>query len=140
MHYTEPIVTELDAARLSRLLGRSPAARGPRSPHCPFPELDDKLEIAAIVASRKVAADVVTMNSTVRLREVDQRSAGEVTLVYPADATSPTRISVLSPLGQALLGTRVGAVFSLTLPGGEERNYAVEALTYQPEAAGHYDV
>lgn len=140
MDHTEPIVTELDAVRLARLLGRSPASRGPRSPTCPFPELDDKLEIAQVVSGREVAPDVVTMNSVVRVRELPDGQPHDLTLVYPADATQPGRISVVSPLGRALLGTRAGSQFTLTLPDGTQNTWRVEAVVYQPEAAGHYDV
>ena len=61
-------------------------------------------------------------------------------LVFPQDADlAQGKISVLAPIGTAMLGYRVGDVFSWQVPSGERR-IKVEAILYQPEAAGDYDL
>jgi regulator of nucleoside diphosphate kinase len=81
------------------------------------------------------------MNSTVVL---EARPSGEqttLTLVYPKDADSgQSRVSVLSPMGRALLGARVGDSIRVVVPAYGERQFVVAALTFQPEANGRFDL
>lgn len=97
--------------------------------------LQAELDRAEIVASAKVPPVVVTMNSRVVLRD-EAGNTREVTLVYPWEADADAgKISVLAPLGRALLGARVGdRVDVFTQRGG--RAWVVESIPYQPEAAG----
>lgn len=89
-----------------------------------------------ILDARDVPGDVVTMRSTVRLKEAPDGKQAEYTLVYPGEgAPDLGELSVLSPLGAALLGHRVGDTFEAELPKGPSQ-YQVEAILYQPEAAG----
>ena len=77
--------------------------------------------------------------STVSFREEASGSEHRVTVVYPQEmSVGHRRISVLSPVGRALLGQRVGHVALVTLPDGSTRELRVVALHYQPEAAGHF--
>ncbi len=104
------------------------------------PDLDalrEELERAEIVEPADVPANVVTMNSRVRFVDESTKKESEVTLVFPnqADADS-RRISVLAPIGSALLGLAVGATIDWPLPGSRTRKLRVVAVTYQPEAAG----
>ncbi len=134
----EVFVTELDAARLERLLGHGKPQVASREGGRP---LNERLETARIVAGRQVAPDVVTMNSVLRLLDVASGEESEVRLVYPADlAAGPQRVSVLSPLGQVLLGARSGEAVAAALPGGGYREYRVLQLVFQPEAAGIFDL
>lgn len=139
MSNNEIVVTELDAARLERLLdGESPR---PAERSEGAKRLDERLDVARIVAGRQVATDVVTMNSVVRLRDEQGGEMTEVRLVYPADiAGGGQRVSVLSPLGLVLLGAHEGERLAAALPGGGYRHYRVEALVFQPEAAGILDM
>jgi regulator of nucleoside diphosphate kinase len=81
------------------------------------------------------------MNSTVIL---ESRPSGErttLTLVYPKDVDpSQSRVSVMSPVGRALLGARVGDVLKVLVPGYGQRELGVVDLTYQPEANGRFDL
>ncbi len=87
-----------------------------------------------------VPADVITMNSQVRLRDSDADREAVYTLVFPHQANAAEgRISVLAPLGAALFGARVGDSVAVTTPGGA-RLLVVQELVYQPEAAGRYDL
>jgi regulator of nucleoside diphosphate kinase len=79
------------------------------------------------------------MNSTVRLRDLDTGDMETYTLVYPAEADVDEQlISVLAPIGTAILGYRVGDVIKWPVPGGFVR-LRVEKILYQPERAGARD-
>jgi regulator of nucleoside diphosphate kinase len=78
--------------------------------------------------------DVVTLHSTVRIRDLDTGRSVVYTVVFPTEAdTAQRRISVLAPIGTALIGYRVGDVIEWATPGGERR-LRVEAALFQPEA------
>lgn len=95
-----------------------------------------QLEHAEVVASAEIPADVVTMNSQVRVRDLGSGKVTVYTLVFPRDADfSRNRISILAPIGTALLGLRVGDVIEWKVPAGTRR-LKVESVLYQPEAAG----
>ena len=130
-------ITEKDMERLRKLM---PDTR--RSPGIPahLKDLAGELDRAETIASRKVPSDVITMNSRVQLVDLESGEAMEYTLVFPQDADlAQGKISVLAPIGTAMLGYRVGDVFSWQVPSGERR-IKVEAILYQPEAAGDYDL
>ena len=80
--------------------------------------------------------DVVTMHSTVRVRDVDSGTSMVYTLVFPVEADiEQQRISVLAPIGTALLGFRTADIFEWKTPGGTRR-LQIEEVLLQPEAAG----
>lgn len=100
--------------------------------------LRDEIERAMIVPARQVDADLVTMNSHLRVRDLDTGTLERLTLVYHGDADLfNARLSVLSPLGAELLGQCVGDEIAWEVPGGSRR-IVVERILYQPEAAGHF--
>lgn len=117
-------LTELDHARLTSLYGR------------PLPE---ELGAAHLVPSREIAPDIVTMYSQMDVLFLHSGQRHKLTLCYPRDA-EPARgwVSVLSPIGEALLGLRVGDLAHWQLPHGEERCAEVVAILFQPEASGDY--
>jgi regulator of nucleoside diphosphate kinase len=79
------------------------------------------------------------MNSRVQYEDVKTHEQGTVTIVYPADADAVSgRISVLSPVGAALLGEAEGSEVELPLPHGQTRRIRIESVLYQPEAEGDY--
>ena len=85
-----------------------------------------------------IPPDVVTMNSRLRLLDLDSGKEMLFTLVFPSDADSDQgRISILAPLGTAVLGFRRGDTFEWRMPG-RVRRLRVEEVLYQPEAAGDY--
>lgn len=127
----ERTLTELDHVRLTGLLRRAPAATG--SP------LDDWLDGADLVPSREVAPDVVTMYSQVLLADALTGARRTLTLVYPADAEPEAGfVSVLSPVGAALLGRRVGTSATWVTPDGRRHAAEIVAVLFQPEASGDY--
>lgn len=132
--YHPPIrVTDKDLERLSALLDRveTPEAQS----------LAEELSRAVVVDQKEIPRDVVTMNSKVRFVDTKTHEELEITLVYPEDANaSENRISILAPVGMALLGLRSGQKIHWPLPGGRVRNLMVTAVIYQPEAEGCWDL
>ena len=98
--------------------------------------LNSELGRAKIVDSRDVPPTVVTMNTRLRFLDLDDGSQTEVTLVFPAQANiDEGKISVLSPIGTALLGYAKGDKIEWMVPAGARR-IQIEDILYQPESAG----
>lgn len=127
-------ISRLDLGRLKRLLA-NPMVRGSDAADA----LDDELERAAVVDPTALPPTVVSMNSRVRLRERRTSRELELTLVYPDDV-GPDRVSVLAPVGSALLGLAVGQDIEWPLPGGRVAELTVLEILYQPEAMGDLDL
>ena len=122
-----------------RLLDLTPGVKGV-SPmdDSNLDELRKEIERARIVAEEKIEGNIITMNSTFRVRLLDSGEVRLYTLVFPEDADFATgKISVLSPLGTALIGYQEGDVVEWVAPAGTKK-LTVEKVLYQPEAAGHY--
>jgi regulator of nucleoside diphosphate kinase len=103
-------------------------------------DLEGYLARTATVPATSVDADTVTMNSKVRLRDIDSGTFQVVTLVYEADADLfGEKLSVLTGLGASLLGSRVGDVVEWKTRRGPRR-VTVERILFQPEAAGEFDL
>lgn len=134
MHNAEIIVTRHDLHRLDGLLKAVSTAYRTDQEH--LAKLKNELSRARIVDPKRVPGDVVTMNSRVRFRDLEEERDHVFSLVFPADAdTSQNRLSILAPVGAALLGYRVGDVVEWPVPSGTKR-LRIEELVYQPEAAG----
>jgi regulator of nucleoside diphosphate kinase len=113
------LVAEDDARRLSFLLHDR---NGPAHDAAHLRELRAELERAIIVKSQEIPADVVTLYRVASVLDVGDGRRREFTLVYPHDADpSKGRISVLAPLGTALLGYREGDEVEWLMPGGLRR-------------------
>ncbi len=103
-------------------------------------ELIAELQRAEIVASDEVPDDVVTMNSTVVLRDLETDEVETYTLVYPNHADiARNRLSVLAPVGTAILGYHVGDVIRWRVPSGVRR-LRVDEVLFQPERAGAFNL
>lgn len=121
-------LTELDHARLAKLNGGHPPA-----------VLRELLDCADLLPSPEIQPDIVTLRSQVRVREDETGEHSTLTLCYPHEAQPQAGlISVLSPIGMALLGRRAGARITWTLPNGQERAMTLESVLFQPEASGDY--
>jgi regulator of nucleoside diphosphate kinase len=97
--------------------------------------LESELDRARVVAPEAVPADVITMNSRAELLDLDTGERMEFTLVFPSGANiDEGKISVLAPLGTAMLGYRAGDEFEWTVPYGLRR-LKVTSVQFQPEAA-----
>jgi regulator of nucleoside diphosphate kinase len=134
MTHRKIIVTEADLCRLERLLASEFAAAIGSSKY--LNDLRAELERAEIVPVEEVPEDVVTMNSTVVLRDLDTDEVEKFTLVYPQKASiANNRVSILAPVGTAILGYRVGDVVRWPVPSGMRR-LRIEEVVYQPERVG----
>lgn len=127
-------ITDRDRSRLGFLLNcEDTAAFGNAMSRW---ELEAKVEEATAVPAGRVPAQLVTMNSTIVLVDLETGERARRTLVYPEDREFiPHSVGVLQPLGCSLLGRSVGEVIELREPGGVRR-FLVESMLYQPEAAG----
>jgi regulator of nucleoside diphosphate kinase len=126
------VLSSFDHDRIERLLAKV----GPR------PDLDalrEEIERADIVEPAAVPPTLVTMNSVVRFVDVESGKESEIKLVFPGHADGSDRVSVLAPVGSALLGLSEGDEIDWPLPQGRKRRLRVLAVTYQPEAAGDPD-
>ena len=134
----EIVITNLDKARLMNILNSPTIQEGPDRER--LAELRAELERAVIVEPGDVPADVVTMNSKVKVRDMASGELNEYILVYPhqADITKKM-ISILAPVGTALLGYRAGDVIEWKVPAGT-RVLKVVSVLYQPESAGDFNL
>jgi regulator of nucleoside diphosphate kinase len=114
------VVAEADARRLRGLLAARRQSTAHDAEH--LRQLELELERAVLVSAHAVPAEVVTMESAVSVLDLASGESHDYTLVYPAEADPAVgRISVLAPLGTALLGYREGDEFEWKMPGGVRR-------------------
>lgn len=129
-------ITQFDLDRLTRIIDAY-------SPQNDFDQdnmdrLVDDLERATIVDPKDIPANVVTMNSKLYLRDIDTRKEMTFTLVFPQEAdVAQQKISVLAPVGSAVLGYKIGDTIEWKVPARIKR-LTIESVMYQPEAAGNY--
>ena len=129
-------ITEYDLKRLRELIEE--ARRIDRRGNEYLDSLVTELSRGKVVAPTEVPPDVVTMNSKVSLMDLDTHEEMVYILVFPQDADrTQSKISVLAPIGTAMLGYRVGDVFEWQVPDGIRR-LQVKQILYQPEASGDY--
>ena len=99
-------------------------------------DLRVELERALVLDPSRLSPSVVTMHAAVRVRDLESGRRQELTLVSPSEANVSTgRISVLAPLGTALLGYREGDVVERVMPGGLRR-LLIEEVRQQPATDG----
>lgn len=129
-------ITEFDLTRLRDVLKARLNAKVRDRSH--LESLEHELDRAHVVDPSAIPHDVVTMNSQVRIEDVDTGMENTYTLVFPSDANIAERkISVLAPIGTALLGCRAGGTVDWPVPAGT-RTVRIQEVLYQPEAAGDY--
>lgn len=127
-------VTRPDLQRLEQLLDSldefGPGAQA----------LQTELDRAEVVGQLQIPDSVVTMNSRVHCREEVSGKDYHLTLVYPQDAGGEGTVSILAPVGSALLGLSVGQHIDWPAPGGKQLKLNLLAVEYQPEASGDYSL
>jgi regulator of nucleoside diphosphate kinase len=134
----EAIVTNADKQRVTERIRR---ARGAWSTYAPLLDwFRSGLEEVEPVPPTEVPEDVITMNSRFAVMNLKSGETIAYTLVYPEDESLERgKLCVLSPMGMALLGARVGDIVHWTGAGGPG-SAEVLRLLYQPEAAGDHDL
>ncbi len=127
------ILSSLDVERLEKLLDALPRGTIPGQA-----ELRAELDRGDVVAPKDVPPNVVTMNSTVRF-VFESGKEFSMTLVYPEHVGGDaSRISILAPVGSALLGMTVGEHIEWPRPGGGQMKLTVKEVLWQPERAGEF--
>lgn len=125
------VLTELDHVRLSKLLNHPGMAFAA--------ELTAVLDNAELISSYDVPPGLITMNSRVLMVEQPQGEQRILTLCYPPDADLQAGcISVLSPVGTALLGLKEGQLTCWTAPNGVQISAKILKVVFQPEESGDY--
>lgn len=100
--------------------------------------LEAELNRAQIVPPQEAPPDLVTMHSKTRILDLEDQEEMVFTLAFPEEAAvEEGKLSILSPLGTAILGYRAGDTFTWELPQGA-RQFKILEVVYQPEANGHY--
>ena len=128
------VVSTRDMARLEALLDSPALSRHPAAV-----ALAQDLERAQVLPPEEIPEGIVTMHSRVDCEDELHNEKHSLTLVYPHEADfDKGRVSILAPVGSALLGLSVGQTIDWTAPGGRQLRLRVTAVHYQPEAAGDF--
>ncbi|HLV60748.1 MAG TPA: nucleoside diphosphate kinase regulator [Fredinandcohnia sp.] len=126
-------ISTKDMERIQSLLDSTVSVRNREA----LENLEAELDAAIVVKPEEIPRNVVTMGSRVRFRDEETNQTHEVTLVYPRDADPQSnKISILAPIGAALIGLKVGERIDWPLPNGRRRRLVLEEILYQPEADG----
>ena len=129
-------ITKFDLERLEDLL--AVAGEFSYRDRGDLKELESELQNGQLLDSKEVSPNVVTMNSRVELVDVDTNDEMVFTLVFPKDADIDAgKLSVLSPIGTAILGYSAGDIVEWRVPA-RIRRIKIDKVLYQPEAAGDY--
>lgn len=131
-------VTELDYNRLNGLIDRTRERNSVDREY--LNKLEAELDRAEIVDPKDIPSDVITMRSKVRLKDLVSGQSATYSLVFPAEANfADGKISVLAPIGTAILGYRTGDTIEWPVPSGL-RQLQIEEILYQPESAGDHEL
>ncbi|RPI04798.1 MAG: nucleoside diphosphate kinase regulator [Ignavibacteriae bacterium] len=127
-------ITDSDHKRLTALLGSQNMQNGTHKEF--LNNLRRELDRARVVPSEDIPEDVVTMHSQAILTDLNTGEKVECTLVFPGNADfDKNKISILAPVGTAIIGCRVKDIIDFEVPAGRTR-LRIERILYQPEAAG----
>jgi regulator of nucleoside diphosphate kinase len=130
-------LTQQDSQRLRDYLQKHPASSG-SSDAAYVQDLQAELERAQILKVEEMPGDVVTLHSKVKLVDLSTGEEEVYTLVYPEEANASSGlISILAPIGTAMLGYRAGDEFEWKVPRGS-RKLRVKEVLYQPERSGDF--
>lgn len=125
-------VSTLDLARLEALLEKQPESDI-------VIRLENELDRANVVPPTEMPDNIVTMNSTITFAMDGGKETFTKTLCYPRDMDgSNNKISVLAPIGAALLGLAIGQSIEWPAPNGKTLQVSITDVEYQPERAGDY--
>ncbi len=129
-------ITDSDMGRLRKLLEGSHNWNQKDREY--LEDLEAELDRAAVVSSRKVPPDIVTMNTRMLVKDLDSGKEMTIQLVFPSEADyEEGKISVMAPIGTALIGYGAGDTVEWEVPAGIRR-LKIKEIIYQPEAAGQF--
>lgn len=129
-------ITESDKDKLLKLINQTKYVDLDNNLH--LKDLEAEIEKANVTKAEELPGDVITMNTRVIL--LMDGSEEEVTLVYPNEADIlEDKISVLSPIGTAILGYREGDIIEWKVPSGTAQ-IEIKKVLFQPESSGQYNL
>jgi regulator of nucleoside diphosphate kinase len=135
MKTREICITEYDMERLRSIIE---IYGGNDRPY--LEQLEDELNKARVVDPKNIPDNVVTMNSIVRIKDLDTGEEETFTLVFPGKTNITEKtVSILAPIGTALIGYGEGDIIEWEVPAGTKRFQIMEVI-YQPERLGNYDL
>ena len=115
------VISESDYQRLIQLIEKNDSAAAEA--------LEQEISRADITKRENFPKDAVSMDSTVTFIDMDSNEEKTISLVYPADANvDEMKISILSPVGSALIGLRIGGTINWPVPQGKVRRLKVAAV------------
>ena len=136
---TTTYITKTDHERLCNLI-ELVRDRDDRANLAYVSKLEDELEYAEVVASEEVDPNVVTMRSSVKVKDLDTNEEKVYSIVFPSEANfDEGKISILAPLATTLLGYTRGDIVEVNAPG-RVRRLLISEIIYQPESVGRYDL
>ena len=102
--------------------------------------LEYELDRARIVDPKEITPNVITMNSVVRFKDLDSGAEKTVVLVFPEKiGLTEKAVSIMAPMGAALIGQQEGDIIEWHVPAGKKRLQIIEVV-YQPERVGNYNL
>lgn len=135
MKKRKPYITRRDLEKLKALIE---LYRGTYEPY--LERLEAELNGAHVIDSRDVPGNVVTMNSVVKIQDLETNEQKTIVLVFPEKAgVQGKAVSILAPIGLALIGLREGDVLEWVLPSVTIKIQIVE-IVYQPERVGNFNL
>ncbi len=131
-------LTEFDKKRLKQLIYEEGHSNHKGSRY--VKDLETEINRATVVKPEDIPDTVITMNSTVKMTNIDTKEEMKYTLVFPRDADiDKQKISIKSPVGTAILGYSIGDIVEWPIPSGI-CHIKIEDIIYQPEKAGDFDL
>jgi len=125
-------ITEKDKVKLRNLFGKTLGMSN--NDLKSMKELLEEIERAEVMTDENIDETVITMNSTFVVEDINTHKEYDYTIVYPEFAdSSKNKISILAPVGTALLGYKVGDIVEWSVPAGK-RKFRIKEMLYQPEA------
>ncbi|MCC7233198.1 MAG: nucleoside diphosphate kinase regulator [Bacteroidia bacterium] len=132
------IINSLDYARIKKCI--NDARQFKSISGIDAEKLMKELDSAKVVTPEEIPANVVTMNSIVRLSFMNNQTQVQFQIVYPDQANiKENKISIFSPIATALIGYKVKDEIEWIVPAGLTK-LKIDEIVYQPEASGHYNL
>lgn len=132
-------ITSMDVQRLHSMIEKAQYDASKENKFY-LSKLSDELAHATIVESKDIPSHIITMNSQVRVIDLNYDEESLYTLVYPEDADIINhKLSILAPIGTALLGYSIGDTIDWDVPEGSIKLY-IKEIVYQPESQGHFQL
>jgi regulator of nucleoside diphosphate kinase len=134
----EIFITAPDKQKLEKLIMEASAYETYKKDN--IKKLEEELLKATVLQQEKIPDNVVTMNSQVVLENLETGETESYTLVYPQDAdVMNNKISIMAPVGTAILGSQVGDIIEWPVPAGTIK-FKILKIVFQPEANGNYEL